>query len=380
MLHDVLAGMKVLDLTQMLAGPTATMLLTDLGAEVVKIESPTGDFARYFGPPFQEGQSVTFMALNRDKRSIALDLKVEDDAQVLRGLLEEADILVESFRPGVMERLGFGYEAVSAINPALIYCSVSAYGQRSKAADRPGVDGIMQGVSGLMSIIGRAGDPPTKVQDPVVDSVTGYLSTIALLAAVMDRGRTGRGTHLDISMLGSALQLQQSSLVAYVASGEIAPPSGSAAPYAAPNEAFPTSDGWIMLAAYQPARWIVLCSTLGRDDLVDHPLFATMELRIANRPAMHAELSRTLGTRTSAEWLDVLTRAGIMCGPVNDYATLMADRDLEVGDLIDFVDHPVAGSVPVLRSVIATADGHARRDRETRPAPLLGQDNDAPPW
>lgn len=373
MLQNALSGIKVIDLTHMAAGPTCTMLLADLGADVIKVEPRQGDFARNFGPSFQNGQSNSFMALNRDKRSVSLDLKDDQDAAALHDLTGEADIFVESFRPGVMRRLGFDYATLSATNPSLIYCSISAFGQNSPVADRPGVDGIMQGISGLMSIIGRAGEAPTKVQEPIVDNTTGYFSALALLAAVIDREKTSRGTYLDISMLDAAIQLQQSSLVSFLASGTVPAASGSAAPYSAPNEAFPTADGWIMVAAYQPDRWIALCEAIDRAELIDHEMYRTMEARIANRPAMHEELSRTLQTRPSAEWLNLLPHKGIMCGPINDYAKLLQDDQLEVTRHIDYVDHPIAGSVPILRSLLSMADLHRDSDKRVRPAPVLGQ-------
>jgi crotonobetainyl-CoA:carnitine CoA-transferase CaiB-like acyl-CoA transferase len=241
MLSDALKGVRVVDFTQVVAGPTCTMMLADMGADVIKIEAPSGDLCRAL-PPFANGESVPFLSLNRNKRSVVLDLKDAAQVEMAAQLIADSDVVVECFRPGVMKRLGLDFDAMKERNPRLIYCAVTAYGQNGPGKDLPGVDGIVQAVSGLMSVTGMPDAEPCKVQVPVVDVVTGYLSTIAIMGALAQRSRSGAGQFLDISMFGSSIALQQLSFASYFHDHEVPQRTGSAAPYSTPNEALRCAD------------------------------------------------------------------------------------------------------------------------------------------
>lgn len=363
-----LDGLLVVDFTQIAAGPTCTMMLADRGADVIKIEAPGGDLGRALGPPFIAGHGAIFLSLNRNKRSAVLDLKVESEREAVRQLVTRADIVVESFRPGVMEKFGLGYQAVAATNPGVVYCSITAYGQHGPDSAKPGVDGIVQAASGLMSITGAASGPPTKVQAPVVDMVTGFLATTAILDALLAKARTGQGAYLDVSMYAAGVQLQQTGLTSYIASGELPQACGSAAPYSAPNEAFPTADGWVMIAAYQPRRWAELCRLLGVAELAQDPLLATSDSRIANRSLMLERLSERTRQWPTAELLALLEAGDIICGPVNTYADVVASSAFQ--GMTATCAHAEAGPVQVIAPV---GRGIAYRSAPMQPAPLLGE-------
>ena len=349
MLADALKGIRVLDFTHVGAGPACTMLLADMGAEVIKIESLSGDLARGLGPPWKDGESAWFMSLNRNKQSIALDLKHPDGKAIAGKLLETADVLVESYRPGVADRLGFGYAEVSATRPELVYCSISAYGQDSPWKDRPGVDGILQAISGIMSTLGQPGDEPSKMPIPVVDMTTGYLASNAILASLVARPSRKRGERLDISMFNCAIMLQQTAFSAWAMSGKLPEKSGSAAPYAAPNEAYPTSDGWIMLAAYQPSRWSALCAALNAAYLEKDSRFADLPSRVQNRAQLKLCISDLMNERTSEQWVDHFTAAGIMCAEVLNYAQVSGSSPFTHGELNQSVLHSRIGEVTMPR-------------------------------
>ncbi|MBF7730561.1 CaiB/BaiF CoA transferase family protein [Pseudomonas sp. N040] len=366
MLSSALKGIRVIDFTQVVAGPTCTQTLADMGAEVIKIEAPGGDLCRAL-PPFVGGESLPFMAINRDKQSVVLDLK--DPAQVARAiaLIDTADILVECFRPGVMQRLGLGYEALRERNPRLIYCSISAYGQHSPDKDLPGVDGVIQAVSGLMSVTGMPDSEPCKVQVPVVDMVTGYLASISVLGALALRQREGVGQQLDVSMFGSAIALQQLGISTYLHDREIPARTGSAAPYSTPNEALRCADGWIMVAAYHPARWQAFCRVLGVPELADDSRFAEAGVRLKHRAELIALLEQELTKRSKHEWLPLLQQADIICGVINDYREVVGSPAFQAANLVETCMHPSAGELSLPRSPFQHP-GSARR-----PAPRLGE-------
>lgn len=365
-----LAGLLVVDFSQIAAGPTCTMMLADRGADVIKIESPGGDLGRTLGPPFIAGHGAIFLSLNRNKRSAVLDLKSTPDLAAARALVQRADIVVESFRPGVMARFGLDHETVAVTNPRLVYCSISAYGQHGLDSGKPGVDGIVQAASGLMSITGSADGIPSKVQAPVVDMVTGFLATTAILDALMARERSGQGANLDVSMYAAGIQLQQLGLASYLASGELPKPCGSAAPYSAPNEALQTADGWVMIAAYQPKRWAALCRILGASELSDDPLLATSDLRVAHRENMVERLSARTRRWTTADLLAALEAGDIICGPVNTYADVAASPHF--ASMTQSFEHPESGNVRVVGPLVTGWTGAYRKSPMT-PAPLLGE-------
>jgi len=373
MLGDSLNGIRVIDFTQVAAGPVCTQTLADLGADVVKIEAPTGELCRALAP-FVQGQSLGFMALNGNKRSVALDLKNPQQREAALQLAADADVVVESFRPGVMQRLGLGYEDVRQRNPGVIYCSVSAYGQEGMWQHKPGVDGVLQAVSGLMSVTGLPEAPPCKVQVPVVDMVTGYVAAIGVLGALARRRREGEGDRegewIDASMFASAIALQQMSFASYFADG--VPPAriGSAAPYAAPNEALRCADGWIMLAAYHPSRWEALCGVLECPGLLTDPRFRELSARIAHRRELVQLLEERMTRRPRAEWLKRFEAVDIICAPINDYSEVIASPAFADARLSETVRHPIAGEL-TLPGTPLRAVGEVPRAR--RPAPLVGE-------
>ena len=334
MLRNSLENIRVLDFTQIGAGPLATMLLADLGADVIKVEPLKGDVGRKLGPPWYNGQSPIFIAFNRGKRSLCIDLKTEDGQSIIRELAEKVDIVVESFRPGVMDRLGLGYDSLKKTNPGLVYCSVSAYGQTGPYASHPGIDGIMQAASGLMGLIGVEETEPCKVQAPVVDIFSGYVAGNAILAQLIETGRTGRGEHLDVNLFASAIALQQSAVTAYL--GEGAPPVklGSAAPYSAPNEALQASDGWVMVAAYLSDQWPRLCRLLGLDWMIEDSRFRTSSDRVVNRAVMRDHLSAAFKSESCATWLAKLEREDIICSKVLSYPEVVNHPQLDHLNLI----------------------------------------------
>lgn len=370
MLRHALEGLTVLDFTQIGAGPMCTMLLADMGARVVKVEPPSGELGRGLGPGWVGEDAALFHGFNRNKLGVAIDLKTPEGAALARTLAAGADVVIESLRPGVMARLGLGYEELARVRPGLVYCSISAYGQDGPCADRAGVDGILQADSGLMSLIGLEGAEPCKVQAPVVDVMTGYVAAMAVLARLLQRGRDGEGGHLDVNLLNAALTLQQSSLTSYLADGERPVRAGSAAPYSAPNQAFETRDGWIMVAAYMPDRWGRLCQLLGLPGLAADPRFASSPLRVANRAAMVEALTAAFRTRSTDEWLALLRDGDILCAPVAGYEEVVRHPQVEANGMLVGLAHPTLGTVRMpgfpVDSARANALGH-------RPAPSCGQ-------
>jgi len=369
MLANALTGLKVIDFTQVMAGPTCTLCLADLGADVVKVETPTGDLSRALSP-WVNGEGVAFLALNRNKRGIVLDLKQPSHRQAAQELIAQADVLVESFRPGVMARFGLDYASVSASNPRLVYCSVSAYGQHGASRDLPGVDGVLQAVSGLMSVTGAPDGEPCKVPVPVVDLVTGSLAAISVLAALQERQRTGIGQHVEASMFASAIALQHVSFASYFADGVAPGPQGNAAPYSTPNEALRCADGWIMVAAYHPARWQALCAAIGAPELACDPRFAENKSRLQHRQTLLRELEARMLAHPRAFWLEKFTAVDIICGPINDYAEVAQSAPFVEAALAESVQHPVAGTLTLARSVLGAV---GERPRARRAAPTLGE-------
>ncbi|MND25094.1 Succinyl-CoA:(R)-benzylsuccinate CoA-transferase subunit BbsF [compost metagenome] len=370
MLRNALQGLTVVDFTQIAAGPTCTMLLADMGARVIKVEAPEGDLGRSLGPAWVGDDSALYHGFNRGKQGLCLDLKQPAALAVAQRLVAEADVLIESMRPGVMERLGLGYHAVAELNPALVYCSISAYGQQGPYADRAGVDGILQADSGLMSLIGIPGAPPCKVQAPVVDVVTGYMACMAILAKLQARHRDGQGGHLDVSLMNSALALQQSSISSYLRDGELPTPIGSAAPYSAPNEAFQTEDGWMMVAAYNGNRWERLCTLLGHPEWASDPRFASSAQRVVHRAEMQEALTGVFRTRSTLHWLERLRAADILCAKVADYGDLLSHPQLAENGMLASIEHPRHGTLRVPGFPVNSAEA-ARQPY--RPAPDKGE-------
>lgn len=342
---EILQGIKVLDFTHVASGPMCTMLLGDMGAEVIKIETPKGDLGRVLGPPFIKGESVSYLCLNRNKKGMAIDLKNPAGVEIVKRMAESCDVVVENFRPGVMGRLGLGYEQVSEINDQLVYCSISAYGQTGPWKDKPGLDGIVQGTSGLMSVVGLPGTEPCKIQTPAVDMVTGMLAATSILGALLARINTGRGQNIDVSMYNASITLQQMSYSFYLNSGELPRKMGSAAPYSTPNEAVPTKDGYIMLAAYHEQRWVRLCQLLKSENLINDERFSTNEARLKNRKELMKILGDLFRKKTSAEWLEILEKNDLICGPVETYDNVVNSPQAIHDRSFISINHPYYGEI-----------------------------------
>ncbi|MEJ8857962.1 CoA transferase [Variovorax robiniae] len=369
-MRNALDGLTVIDFTQIGAGPTCTMLLADMGARVIKVESPAGDIGRTLGPGWVGEDAALFHGFNRNKLGMALDFKKPEGLAIARRLIATADIVVESMRPGVMQRAGLAHSQVAAQHPSLIYCSISAYGQQGPYSQRAGVDGVLQADSGLMSLIGTPDGEPCKVQAPIVDVTTGYLACIGILAKLQQRSRDGRGGHLDVSLLNSALALQQSSITSYFADGEPPVPSGSAAPYSAPNQAFETKDGWLMVAAYSVERWAALCEVLDLRHLEKDPRFATSPLRVANRDAMTRELTVAFMRRTADDWIAPLQAVDILCAKVTGYTDIAAHPQVAANAMLPAVEVPGFGKLRMPGFPINSASVNATG---MNPAPQCGQ-------
>lgn len=364
-----LADIRVIDFTQIAAGPLCTMLLADMGADVIKVEPPGGDIGRTLGPPFIGGESAVFLALNRNKRSLVLDLKTEAGYRQAQALIATADVIVESFRPGVADRLGIGYRAMKAKFPDLIYCSISAYGQHGPWSTKAGVDGVLQAVTGLMSITGSDSEPPAKVQAPIADMATGFQAAIAVLAAICQRKAGVSAEHLDVNLFASSLMLQQVPLLGYLTTKELPRRHGSGAPYATPNEAYTTADGHILIAAYQPERWTKFCEAIGRPELEKDPRFAELPARMINRAALTNELNDVFCRRCTDEWLSILEARGVICAAVATYAQVAGFPPTPT--LVRTIHHQLAGDVVLPGFAIG---GNVEQPR--LPPPMLGEHDD----
>jgi crotonobetainyl-CoA:carnitine CoA-transferase CaiB-like acyl-CoA transferase len=368
-----LDGVRVVDLTQVMGGPFCTMQLGDLGADVIKVEPPSGDLSRSMGGAqlrMAGDDNAPFFALNRNKRSVVLDLMGERNREIVHALIVTADVLVESFRPGVTKRLGVDYDTVAAINPRLVYASISGFGQTGPYADRPGFDLIAQGMSGLMSVTGEPNGPPVKCGVPIADLAVGLIATNGILAALLARGKTGRGQHIDTSLYESALAMSVWESTEYWATGQAPHAMGSAHRLSAPYQAFRTGDGYITLAALTSGQWQRLCETLDRTALIDDVRFATNAARMANKTALVREIEDALAGRTTSEWVDRMLAAGVPAGPIQDLADVFADPHTHARQMVEEIDHPVAGRVRTLGFPLKLSDTPLS---VRRPPPLLGE-------
>ncbi len=374
-MSGALEGVTVLDLSQGAAGPTCAMYLGDMDADVLKVEPPDGEWGRRLGPPFVEGVAAAFLGMNRNKRSIVVDLKERGGAEVILRLAEHADVALESFRPGVADRLGIGCEAMRACNPKLIYAAISAFGQSGPWRDRPGVDGIAQAMGGIMSVTGTPDGPPVKVGVPAADMAGGVYASQAILAALFARERTGQGQRIDVSLLDSLLAFQVVPLSMFLASGTSPQRLGSAAPYAAPNEAFATRDGHVMVAAYTAKRWPALCGAVGRPELAIDSRFDTNDKRVRARDALREVLEPLFQTKTTAEWIACLDEVDVLCGPLLSYPELIAEEHVATGGALVTVEHPSFGEVraPALPGRFS----HTAGDFSGPPPPIPGEHTEA---
>ena len=367
-----LAGLKVIDLSHVMAGPACAMLLADMGADVIKVEKlPGGEDARRMVPPTISDQSAAFLIMNRNKRGIALNLKTEAGRKVLSRLLQDADVLIENYRRGTMEKMGFGYDALHALNPRLIYCSISGFGRTGPYADRGGFDLVTQGMSGLMSITGEGpGCPPVKLGAPVTDITAGILGCVGILAALHSRASTGQGQMVDTSLFEAGIIHTYWQSAICFATGEAPGPMGTAHPLNAPYQAFPVADGWITVGAANQNNWLRMLDVIGAPQLKDDPRFVTNAERMRNLPVLQAELTAFFKTRTSGEWLRLLEEAGVPAGPVLDVRQMQADPQVLAREMVVETMHPTAGKVKSIGLPIKFSETPGS---VTRPAPVLGQ-------
>jgi CoA:oxalate CoA-transferase len=340
-----LDGIVVLDLTRVLAGPYCTLVLSDLGARVIKVETPKGgDDARHFGP-FVKDRSAYFVSLNRGKESIALDLKAPSDRAIFERLLGITDVLVENFRPGAMEKLGYGYPALKPRFPRLIYAAASGFGHTGPYSRRPAYDMVVQGMGGIMSLTGHPGGPPTRVGSSVGDITAGLFTAIGVASALFHRARTGEGQMIDVSMLDCQVAILENAIARYTATGEVPGPLGARHPTITPFGAFAAADGSLIIAAGNDALFAKLCEALGRPDLVANPLFRTNPLRSEHNAALKDEMESALVKKTVTEWLTILEKAGVPCGPINNVAQVLADPHVRARNMVVTSEDPVAGTV-----------------------------------
>ena len=366
-----LAGLLVADLTQNVAGPYCTQILGDLGADVVKVERLVrGDDARAWGPPFWGQESATFMSVNRNKRSLAVDLKTDEGRTVLERLLARADVFVQSLRAGGAEELGLGHSRVSGLNPRLVYCSVTAFGTEGPLKDRPGYDPLMQAYGGIMSITGHPDQPPARVPVSVVDMGTGMWAVMGILAALRERDRTGRGALVTTALFDTALAWSVFQMSHYFATGEIPRPQGSGTAMIAPYEAFPVRDGWVMIGAASDALFVKTAAALGVPGLAQEPRFADNPRRVEHRVALQEALAGVTRGLTAEEVVGRLQRAGVPSARVSTMDQVAAEPQTEASGMLPAVKHP---RLPDYRAVALPIRWDGERPAPARVPPLLGE-------
>ncbi|HEY0393351.1 MAG TPA: CaiB/BaiF CoA-transferase family protein [Candidatus Elarobacter sp.] len=367
-----LAGIRVVEVGNFMAVPFCGMQLADLGADVVKVENPSGgDLTRAAGP-FIAGESSNFVRLNRNKRSLALDLKSADGKALFRRLAASADVLIENLRPGTMDGLGLGYAALATDSPRLIYLAATGFGNDGPYAQLAGLDIIAQAMSGLMSITGEPDAPPVKVGVPIADLTCALYGTIAVLAALRARDRDGRGQFIDVSLLESAVSLAVWEAGRYFATGEVPKPAGSAHQAIAPYQAVRASDGWFTFGANTQAHWLRACAVFGLEDLANDARFATNEDRLRNRPALIGAIERVTTTQPSAHWTERLSAAGLPCGPIHSFDRVFADPHLAQRAFFTDAPHATLGPVRQIGSPMRLAETPVRIERA---GPVLGGDS-----
>ena len=368
---EALEGVRVLDCSQILAGPFCSMLLADMGADVIKIEKPNGgDDTRRMGPPFIDTESAAFLAMNRNKRSIVLNFKEQSGVQAMKTLVKDADIVIENYRTGTMDRLGLGYEDLNNINPGIIYCSISGFGRTGPYANRGGFDLVAQGMSGLMSITGVPNSPPVKVGVPIADMNAGMFATYGILTAYINKLRTMKGQYLEISLLEAAIAYTVWESAGYFATGDIAEPLGSSHRNSAPYQALKTKDGHINIGAPNQSNWERFANAIERTDLVARNEFKDNASRLVNRESLEVELELTLTTKSSGEWLEVLEKCGVPAGPILNVSEVWNDPQVQARNMEVTLEHPTAGKI---KNIGLAAKLYSTPGRITKPAPLLGQ-------
>ncbi len=372
-MEQALGGLKVLDLSRVLAGPYATMILADMGADVLKIEMPVkGDDSRAFGP-YVGGESSYFMSINRNKKSITMNLKNEESKKMFLELVKDADVVVENYRPGTMEKLGIGYDVLKEVNPRIIYAASSGFGHTGPYSKRAAYDAVVQAMGGIMSITGELNGKPTKVGSSISDIIAGMYTAIGVLAALAYRNKTGKGQKVDVAMLDTQVSILENAVARYMATGVSPKPLGNRHPSIIPFEDFETKDGSIMIAAGNDVLWGKLCNALGVPELIDDERFKTNPLRGENYDEMRPLVAKPFLNKTTKEWMDILNEVGVPNGPINKIEDVVNDPQVKARDMIVEVDHPTAGkiSMPGVPIKMSETQGSVRK-----PAPILGQHNE----
>lgn len=369
-----LSGIRVLDLSRILAGPYCTMMLGDLGAEIIKVERPgAGDDTRTWGPPFADGESAYYLCCNRNKKSITIDLKKPRGVELVKELAKDADVLVENFTPGLMKKFGLDYAALSKSNPGLIYCSITAYGQDGPYRDRPGYDMVLSAVGGLMGITGERNGKPVKVGVAITDVVTGVYTSGAIMASLIRRGRTGRGQHIDASLLDIQVSCLANIASNYLVAGKEAQLWGTEHESIVPYQVFETTDRPIAIAVANQKMWLNFCDLVGKEEWKNDPRFETNPRRVENREALLALIADIMKEKSCDEWMEGFLAASIPCGPVNSMESLFSDPQILYRGMIAEAPHP---TIETLR-MVAPPIKYSEAPVSVRSAPpLLGEHTD----
>lgn len=365
-----LEGVVVLDLSRVLAAPYTGMILADMGADVIKVERPgKGDDSRAYGP-FKNGESVYYMSLNRGKRSMTLNMKSEEGKQILKDLVKQADVLVENFRGGTMDKLGLGYDVLKEINPRLIYSACTGFGMTGPYKHDPAYDVIVQGMGGIMSITGQEGGEPTKVGASIGDITAGIFSAVGIMIALYNREKTGKGQLVDVSMLDCQVAILENAIARYMNAGVSPKPIGNRHASITPFQSLKTKDGYVIVAVGNDTLWQKFCGLIERPDLAADPRFTTNPLRTENVKVLGEELNKTFQTKTMDEWLHILKEGGVPVGPINDVERVIKDPAVIAREMIVTTHHPIAGDVEMAGVPIKLSGTPGSVDA---PAPTLGQ-------
>lgn len=365
-----LEGIKILDLTRVLAGPYCTMILGDLGADIIKVEMPgVGDDARHFGP-YINGESAYFMSLNRNKRSLVLDLKSEEGKEIIRDMIKNVDVIVENFRPGTMEKLNLSYEELRVINPKIIYAASSGFGHSGPYSKKPAYDGVVQAMGGIMSITGEKGGKPTRVGPSIGDIAAGLFTCIGILAAITSRNKTGEGQKVDVAMLDCQVAILENAIARYVVTNEAPKPAGNRHTSIVPFEPFDVSDGELMIAVGNDSIWSRFCKATNLDSLIKDERFNENPKRNQNYEELRPIIANALMKKTIDEWRTILDDSGVPNGPINSIDKVLEDVQVIARDMIVEVDHPIAGSLkmPGIPIKMSSTPGEI-----LKPSPMLGQ-------
>lgn len=365
-----LEGIKILAFSNLLAGPYCSMMLGDMGAEVIKVERLTGDDGRYLGPPFVKGESTPFLSVNRNKRGIALNVWKEEGKKIFLELVKRSDVMVQNYRPDIIDKLGFDYDSIATINPTIVYTSISSFDEDGEFRDRPGVDIVMQGMSGVMSITGEPDGRPMKVGTPVADVAAGMFAAFGTMTALYVRERSGMGQKVEVSLLNGMIAVQAPRAGIYFATGKNPPRLGNNAPYTMPSGSYKTRDSFVNISAPNQKYWAKLCSILGIEHLRDDPKFATNAARVNNRDELMAIMEEILQQKTTEEWLEIFQREDYTSGPILSYKEILTHPEILRSKMVIDMEHLVCGPIKVTNNPVKMSKTPGRI---SLPPPALGQ-------